>query len=293
MAGKRSIGEMIFDIFNYIFMALILFATLYPFLYIAFASFSDPYLLEAHQGFLVRPVGFSLASFKAVFGNRNILMGYRNTLIYVVLGTSLNLLMTSLGAYVLSRNGPCLKNIFTFLFVFTMFFSGGLIPFYLIVQGLKLADTMWAVILPPAVNTYNLIIMRTAFAGVPPSMEESARIDGAGDVTILFRIIIPLCMPVVAVMILFYGVYHWNAWVNASIFFQKRTLYPLQLFLREILITSNTDSMTTGASSGEREYVSQGIKYATIIVATIPILCVYPFLQRFFNKGIMIGAVKE
>ena len=290
---KRSIGEIIFDSANVIFMVIFMFLMLYPMLYIFLAAFSDPVRLESHTGFLIAPLGFSISTFRSVLTTRFIQIGFRNTLFYVASGTTINMFLTCLGAYVLSRRKYLLKKTFTFLFVFTMFFSGGLIPFYLVVRQLGLLNTPWAVILPPAISTYNLIIMRTAFVAVPTSMEESAYMDGANDLTILFRIIIPLCMPVVAVLILFYSVFHWNAWVNASIFLQRRDLYPLQLFLRELLITNNTDAMTTSAGAGDRESISQSVKYATIVVATVPILFVYPFLQRYFSKGVMIGALKE
>ena len=197
---------------------------------------------------MLKPLGFSLEAYKLVFENPMILTGYRNTLFYVTVGTSINLLMTSLSAYVLSRKNVMFKNAMMMV-VFTMFFSGGLIPFYLTVRELGLSDSMWAVILPTAMSTYNMIVMRTAFTAIPDSLEESARIDGANDFTILFRIILPLSLPVVAVMILFYAVGHWNAWFNAMIFLRTRDKYPLQIVLREILIASSTDDMTTNVGS--------------------------------------------
>lgn len=292
MAIRRSNGEKLFDTFNALFMILLMITTLYPFLYVTFASLSQPSLMIKHQGVLLAPLGFSLGSYKLVFENPMILTGYGNTLIYMLTGTILNLFMTSLGAYVLSRKGVYWRNLIMFITVFTMFFSGGLIPFYLIVRGLGLTDKIWALILPTAISTYNLIVMRTSFAGIPDSMEESARIDGANDFTILFRVILPLSMPVVAVMILFYGVGHWNAWFNAMIFLKTREMYPLQLILREILIASSTDNMTTSVASADIEPVAETIKYATIMVATLPILFVYPFLQKYFVQGIMVGALK-
>lgn len=292
MVIKRSLGEKLFDTFNVVFMIALMITTLYPFLYVAFASVSQPSQMIQHQGILWGPLGFSLNSYKLVFQNPMILKGYSNTIVYMVTGTVLNVFMTALGAYVLSRKGVYFRNFIMFITVFTMFFSGGLIPFYLVVRGLGMSDTLWALILPTAISTYNLIIMRTAFAGIPDSMEESARIDGANDFTILFRVIIPLAMPVVAVMILFYGVGHWNAWFNAMIFLKTREMYPLQLILREILIASSTDNMTTSVASADLEPVAETIKYATIMVATVPILFVYPFLQKYFVQGIMIGALK-
>jgi putative aldouronate transport system permease protein len=175
-----------------------------------------------------------------------------------------------------------------------MFFSGGLIPTFLLVgQTLGMQNTLWALIIPGAVNTLNLIIMRTAFNAVPISLEEAARIDGANDWTILFRIFLPLAWPVVAVMILFYGVAHWNSFFSALVYIHDRELYPLQLVLREILISSNVQNMATDVSSGDVLAIGETIKYATIIVATLPILVVYPYLQRYFVKGVLIGAIKE
>jgi putative aldouronate transport system permease protein len=278
---------------NGLFLALVVVVTLYPFVFVLFASISDATEMAKHMGFLLAPLGFSLEAYKLVLSNPMILAGYTNTLLYMSVGTTLNLLMTALGAYVLSRKHLMLRNVIMFFIVFTMFFSGGLIPYYLVVRGLGLANRMWALILPTVISTYNLIVMRTAFAQIPDSMEESARIDGASDYRILFWIIIPLAMPVVAVMILFYSVGHWNSWFPAMIFLRTRDKYPLQLVLREILIASSTDSMTTEAAVSDKEPIGETVKYATIMTATLPILFVYPFLQRYFIKGIMIGALKE
>lgn len=247
---------------------------------------------RADKGMIWWPHEFSLESYKAVFNNPIIITGYLNTLFVVIVGTSLNLIMTSLGAYALSRNNVMLKNLIMFMIVFTMFFNGGLIPNYLLVNGLGMLDTLWALIFPVAMSAFNLIIMRTAFQAVPVSLEETARLDGANDFTILMRVVLPLSLPVVAVMFLFYGVAHWNSWFNALIYMRDRGNYPLQLILREILISNSTDNMTAN-SGGNKLEVALTIKYATIIVATGPILILYPYLQRFFVKGVMVGAIKE
>lgn len=292
MTIKRSSGEKTFDTINTLLLSALIVLTLYPFLYIAFASISEPALMIKHRGLLFGPLGVNFASYKMVLRYPMILKGYQNTLFIVTVGTSLNLLMTSFGAYVLSRKGVYWKGFIMFVVVFTMFFSGGLIPFYLQVRSLGLYDTLWALIFPTLMSTWNLIVMRTSFMAIPASMEESARIDGANDFTILFRIILPLSVPVIAVMILFYGVGHWNSWFNAMLFLRTRQLYPLQLILREILISSDTSQMTTNVGGMDVEAVGQTIKYATVMVATLPILFVYPFLQKYFVKGIMIGALK-
>lgn len=293
MIRKRTIGDYIFDTLNILVMIFIIIVTLYPFLYVLFASLSDPSAMVAHNGVLLKPVGgVTFSSYKMVLGNVSILSGYRNTLFLVIVGTAVNLLMTSFCAYVLSRRGYMGKRFLNFFVVFTMFFSGGLIPFYLTVKRVGLIDSLWALILPKCIATYNMIVMRTAFHGVPDSIEESAHLDGANDFVILFKMYWPLTLPTMAVMILFYAVDHWNAWFNAMIFLQTREKFPLQLVLREILISSDTSQMTTNVGGLETGIVGETIKYSTIIIATLPILAAYPFLQRYFVSGIMIGAVK-
>ena len=265
---------------------------LYPFLHVLFASMSLPNKMMAHRGLLLFPKGFTLGAYKLVFKNPIISTSFGNTFIYLAVGTSINVALTVLGAYVVSRKRFLLRNSMMFFMVFTMFFSGGLIPTFIWVSKLGFIDSRWALLLPGAIWTYNLIIVRTYFLGLPDSLEESATIDGANDLVILFRIILPVAMPVVAVIILFYGVGHWNSWFPAAIYLRSRRLYPVQLILREILISSNTEAMTTSASTADREPIGETVKYAVIIVVTVPVLLIYPFLQKYFVKGIMIGAIK-
>jgi putative aldouronate transport system permease protein len=292
MKQKSSVFDKIFDGGIYAILIFLVVVTLYPLLYVLFASFSDAGQLIVHKGVLWKPLGFSLEAYKSVIANPGIMIGYRNTLFIVIAGLSVNLVMTALGAYVLSRRNVLLNNGFMVFIIFTMFFHGGLIPLYLVVKGVGLLDSLWSTIIPFSISTFNLIIMRTAFMGIPESLEESAKIDGANHFTILFRIIIPLSMPVIAVMILYYAVDKWNGWFYASVFIKSRDLYPLQLVLREILIANSTESMSAGASAGDRHQIGETIKYATIMVATVPILCIYPFVQRFFVKGVMVGSLK-
>ncbi|OPH48852.1 sugar ABC transporter permease [Paenibacillus ferrarius] len=289
---RTSPSDKLFVTIIHILLLLLVVITLYPLLYVTFASLSDGSLLITHKGFLFKPLGFSLEAYKSVFHNPAILKGYRNTLFILVFGVITNLVVTSLGAYVLSRKNVMWNRVFIFMVVLTMFFSGGLIPLYLVVKGVGLLDSLWATIFPFTINTFNLIIMRTAFMAVPESLEESAKIDGANHLVILFRIIIPLSMPVIAVMILYYAVEKWNGWFYASIFLRNRELYPLQLTLREILIANNTDGMSAGANAAEQFQIGETLKYATIMVASVPILILYPFVQKYFVKGVMIGAVK-
>ena len=291
MVMKKNISYRIFDSVNTLFMILMAIITLYPFYYVIICSISDATQLISARGALLAPQGISLSAYKAVLSNPNILTGYRSTLIIVVFGTAFNLLMTSLGAFLITRKGFAIKRVMGLMMVFTMYFSGGMIPSYLLVfKYLHLGDTLWALIIPTAISTYNLIIMKTNFEAIPDSIEESAKIDGANDVVIFARIIMPLSMPIIAVMILFYGVSHWNSWFNAMIYLRTRTKFPLQLILREILLMDSTDSMS--GSDADSYAIAATIKYATIMIATVPILCVYPFIQKYFVKGIMIGAVK-
>lgn len=294
MIRKKSIGSVTFDAVNVILLTLVALLCLYPFLYVVFASFSDSAALEVHRGALWGSLGFSTAAYSAVLDNSEVWLGYANTLFYVIVGTALNLFMTSLGAYVLARKDFFWNRVLLPMVLLTMFFSGGLIPTFLLVKKIGLYNTRLAIIMPTLISTWNLFIMRTNFAAIPSSLEESAEIDGANSVVVLLRIVLPLSMPVIAVMILYYGVARWNAWFDALIYLRDRKLYPLQLFLREILIANSTENMTAGMNmdSGDAQRVSETVKYATIVVATLPILCVYPFLQKYFVKGIMVGAVK-
>lgn len=291
---KRDSGfwDRAFDWSIYAILVLLVIVTLYPLLYVLFASVSDANELISYRGLLWKPLGFSMDAYRSVMDNPGIVSGYKNTLFILVFGVLLNLFMTSLGAYVLSRKNVMWNNIFMFIIVFTMFFNGGLIPLYLMVKNVGLLDSLWSTIIPFSISTFNLIIMRTAFMGIPDGLEESAKIDGANHFTILFRIIIPLSMPVIAVMILYYAVDKWNGWFYASVFIKTRDLFPLQLILREILISNSTDSMAASASAGDRFQIGETIKYATIVVATVPVLCLYPFVQRFFVKGVMVGSLK-
>ena len=291
---RKTTGERFFDVFNAAALLALVTVTLYPLLYVLFASLSNPTELALSRGPLLGPAGFSLEAYRKVFQNPSISTGYRNTLFYVGVGTLINMVMTCLGAYALSRKNVLWKTPILMMIIFTLFFSGGLIPTYLLVgKTLNWVDTPWALIIPGAISTWNLLVLKTAFESVPVALEEAARIDGANDFTILLRVVIPLSLPALAVILLFYAVGHWNAYFQALIYLRNRDLFPLQLVLREILLANSTDSMTTGVSSGDVEPVGETIKYATIVVATLPILALYPFLQRYFVKGVLIGGVKE
>lgn len=283
-----------FQIVNGAVLTLLMIVCLYPFLYVVFASFSEPWELVKHKGLLLRPLGFSVSGYTAVFKNRSIFTGYMTTLINLFAGTSLNIILTLLAAYAVSRKNFMMKKPVVIMIVFTMFFNSGIIPRFLVVKSLGLYNTRLSMILPTAINVFNLVIMRTAIEALPDSLEEAAVLEGANDFDILFRIVMPLIKSTIAVLVLYYGVAHWNQWYQALMYVQSRDKFPLQLALREILIGNSTESMAAGGadSSGESAVIGEVIKYATIVVSTLPILTIYPMLQKHFVKGVMVGAVK-
>ena len=292
MKIKKSLFDRIFSGINGLLLLMIMFICVYPMVHILAASLSEASAIASHRGLLFWPKGFSLDSYGLVFENPYILSGYGNTIFYVVAGTLLNLVLTTMAAYALSRRQNRVRQAVMLGITFTMYFSGGLIPTYMLINDLGIANTRWVMLLPGAVSAYNLIIMRTYFAGIPTALEESAKIDGANDFTVLARIFVPLAKPVIAVMTLFYGVGHWNAWFNASLYIQNRDLLPHQVILREVLIQNSTQNMTTSVEGFDKMMVAETVKYATIIVATLPILALYPFLQKYFVKGVMVGSIK-
>lgn len=288
---KRSVSERIFQLINYVVLLILAMFCIYPMWHVFLASISEPNAVIMHTGAFLKPLGFSLEAYKKVFSNPNILSGYQNTLTILVTGVLSSLVMTSLGAYVLSKKNLFWKKPLMLMIMATMFISGGLIPFYLNLKSLHLTNNMAGMVAPFMISTYNMIILRTAFESIPNSLIEAAQIDGASHIKILTSIVLPLSKPTLAVMVLYYGVEKWNGWFWASAIIRDRSLLPLQVILREILLSS-TSSMQTG-SGGDTEAIGMTIRYATIIVATIPILLVYPFIQKYFTKGVMIGAVKE
>lgn len=287
-----TIGRRIFMIINAALLLGFGFICLYPMYYVVMASFSDANQLMAFRGFLWMPINANIDSYRAIVKNKMLFTGYANTLFVVGVSLLLNITMTSIGAYFLSRKNLMLKKAVMIYILITMYFSGGIIPLYLTVKNLGLYNSIWSLIIPAAVNTYNLVIMRTSFEAIPDSLVEAALIDGAGHVQILIKIILPLAKATVAVMVLYYGVAHWNSWFSAMLFLNDRAKFPLQLVLREILIQNDTSAMTQGGGLTDTINIAKTIKYAVIVVSTVPILCVYPFLQKYFAKGALIGAVK-
>lgn len=287
MRRKISSGK-IFDFFNIIIMLFVIVCTLYPFLYVVMASFSDPTALSTYTGLLLLPIKpYTFEAYKAVFSMPLILSGFKNTLFVLIVGVLVNMVFTILGAYFLSIKGPMLKDVVAFMIIFTMYFSGGMIPGYLNVKDLGLINSLWALILPGAIGTSNLIIMKSAFLSVPDSLVESARLDGASYIQTLTKVMLPLTKATLAVLILYYGVGHWNSWFGASIYLQDKELYPIQLILRNLLASTSS----IAALDDIPEY-AELVKYALIVITSAPIICLYPFLQKYFTKGVMMGAVK-
>jgi putative aldouronate transport system permease protein len=294
MSIHRSVSRTIFTAFNTIFLFILSFVFLAPVLHVALASISDPVRLNVSSGLLLRPLGpVTLSGYRIVLRSPNISSGYINTVFYVVVGTGISMVLTTIGAYCLSRKSFTLRNPIMLFISFTMLFSGGLMPSYMVVRNLGLYNSRWAVIIPSAISVFNLIIMRTSFLEIPSSLEEAAKIDGANDVQTLFYVILPVSKAIIAVVGLFYAVSLWNSWFPAMIYLRDRTKFPLQLILREVLLMNDSSIMNSSADAVRNINVArQLVKYCAIMVATIPILCVYPFIQKYFAKGVMIGSIK-
>lgn len=294
--GHATVGSKVFDTCNVIFMICLMLLTVYPFLYVLWCSLSDPLRLSMHQGLLLWPTGFSTKGYTYVLNYKSIWTGYKVTLFLVTVGSACTMTANMMFAYVLSKNKSMLHGFFTFTAIFTMYFNGGMVPTYLIVKDLGLLNSLWALILPGLISTYNVIILRTALNSVPAEMIESAEMDGANEFVVLIRILIPLIVPTIAAIGLFVMVGYWNSWSGALLYIQDSDKMPLQMILRQIVVQGNTNQMDAGSGSsdrsGENQYTKKLLQYSTIIVATVPILCVYPFLQKYFTKGIMIGALK-
>jgi putative aldouronate transport system permease protein len=291
--AKLSTGEKIFNVFNICFLGLLALLCLYPFLYTLSMSLSNA--TEASRGgFHIIPRTITLASYKMVLSNPAIITGYSNTILRTVLGTLLTLITTCIAAYPLARREMPHRSLITFLIVFTMFFGGGLVPSYLLIKNLGLINSIWALILPVMISAFNIIIVKNAFQALPESLAESARIDGANEWAILFKIYIPLSKPVMATVALWTAVMHWNSWFDALLYITDDKKQVLQTFLQRIVIESNTQLMELGVTNASVvEFTPETIKAATIILTILPIICVYPFVQKYFVKGILLGGVKE
>lgn len=275
----------------------VLLLTLYPLVYVLSASFSDPVSVTRGE-LLLLPIKPTLEGYATILDYSPIWVGYRNTIFYTIVGTGVNLLCTIPCAYALSRKDLYGRNVLMFLFTFKMFFSGGLIPTYLMMKKLGMINTIWAMLVPGAVSAYNLIIARTYYANsIPKELGEAAMIDGCSNAKMFLRIMLPMSMPMVAVIMLYYAVGHWNSYFNALIYLSRAELYPLQLYLRNILLQDMMLDMLSGDSEAmeamiRRLQLKESMQYGIVVVSSLPILIIYPFLQKYFAKGVMMGAIK-
>ena len=297
MVRNKSIGSRVFNFVNIVFFAFVIIACILPVWHVFCASFSDAGWVLNQSGIIWQIHDFSLTGYKLVFENANIWTGYLNTFFYVIANTALGMLLTVMGAYALSRKDFLWANPVMLGISFTMLFSGGIIPSYILVtQTLNMFDSRWALIIPTCMNAFNLILIRTALQNVPASLEESAMLDGAGRFTVLFRIMLPLIKATLATVVLYFVIGNWNSWFNAMIYLRTRSKFPLQLVLREILITASdaatTGTVTSSTETGDTALYRQLTQYCTIIVSTVPIFIFYPFIQKYFESGVMIGAIK-
>ncbi|MEH7011753.1 putative aldouronate transport system permease protein [Neobacillus sp. B4I6] len=290
----ESRGDRIFTICNYIFLSLLVLSVLYPLIYVLSASLSSTKAVASGRVWLF-PVEFSLLGYKTIFEYSKIWVGYGNSMFYMIVGTTVNVILTILAAYPLSRRDFYGRGIFMFLFVFTMMFNGGLIPNYLLVQDLGLLNSRWALIIPNALSVFNVIITMSFFKStIPNELLESAQLDGCNDFKFLFKIVLPLSAPIIAVISLFYAVGHWNSYFGALIYLRDASLFPLQLILRDILVQNSVDPSMMGDATqlANKIGLQQLLKYSLIVVSSLPVLIAYPFVQRFFVKGVMIGSLK-
>lgn len=274
-----------------VFMVLIILITLYPIIFVASSSISNPVSVLNEEVWLF-PQGFSLEAYKQVFQNKMIWTSYYNTLWYTIVGTTINVTFTVMAAYALSRRGFFARNHIMFIIAFTMFFGGGIIPNFILINNLGLYDTRWAMVLPNAISAWNLIIARTYYQGIPEEIVESAKIDGANDLKIMYKIMVPISMPIIAVLTLFYAVTHWNAFFNAMLYLPSPELQPLQLYLMKILVQLSSEISEVAGESVVDSLPPLQLRYALIMVTILPIISIYPFLQKYFVKGVMIGAIK-
>ena len=277
----------------YTLITLLTLAVLYPLMYVVSASFSSGRAITSGKVFLL-PVEFSTYGYESVLNYKSIWVGYRNTIFYTVAGTAINIAVTLLCAYPLSRKGLRGKGFFTFLFSFTMIFSGGMIPSYILMRDLKILNTVWAMLLPGAMSVYNMVVTRTFFQSTSPGdLLEAAKIDGCSDIQFFTRIVMPLSKAIIAVITLYYAVGHWNAYFNAFLYLNSKELYPLQIYLRQVLVLGDIDAdLADEEMLLQLQNLRDVLKYAIIVISTAPLLCAYPFVQKYFVRGVMIGSLK-
>lgn len=291
--GKIARSDFTFDVIVNLLGAFIILVVVVPLIFVVAASFSDPDLVIRGK-VLFLPKGFTMKAYGMVFENKDIWRGFGNTCFYTAAGTAISVVLTILAAYPLSRKGLAGKNVIMMLILFTMYFSGGMIPTYLLVKNLGMYNTIWALLIPSALSTYNLIVAKTFFENsIPGELYESAWLDGCGNFSMLLKIVLPLSKAILAVLVLYYAVGIWNAYFDALIYLRDTSLHPLQIVLRNILLLGQTEQMgTNDVGMAEKIKMAEAVKYSAIVVSSIPMLLIYPFVQKYFVKGVMIGAVK-
>jgi len=288
---QESIQYKIFKVFNVAILLLIVYVTLYPFINIVAQSFSSEANITAGNVNLI-PKGFNVETYKVIMADSMFWINYKNTVIYTVVGTVISLVFSTMLAYPLSKKRLKGRNFLVMFVVFTMFFNGGLIPNYVLINKLGMANTMWAIVIPAAISVFNLLIMKTFFENIPEELEEAAIMDGSNTYGILIKIVLPLSLPILATMMLFYAVGHWNSWFPAFLYFSDKELFPVSIYLRN-MIKGAESSLSAGATSADNlNQISSNIKSVTMVLTVLPILCVYPYIQKYFVTGVMLGSVK-
>lgn len=290
---RLSRSDVVFDVFVTVFSILIMLLVLLPLIFVLSASFSDPDLVLKGK-VLLFPKGFTLRAYQLVFENQSLWIGYRNTIFYTMAGTLINIVLTVMAAYPLSRRELRGRRALTLVILFTMYFNGGLIPTYLLVRDLGMDNTVWAILIPAAISTYNLIVAKSFFeTSIPQEIYESALLDGCGNARMLISIVLPLSKAILAVLVLYYGVAHWNSYFSALVYLRDENLFPLQIILRDILLLGQTEQMgSNDVGMGDKVKMAEAIKYAVIVISSVPVLLLYPLAQKYFVQGVMIGAVK-
>ena len=289
---KDSTGYKVFRVFNVVALLAIVFVTFYPFLNMVAQSFSSEGNISAGKVNLV-PRGFNLETYRVVMGDSMFWTNYKNTIIYTVVGTAISMVLTTAFAYAISKRHLKGRNLFIGIAVFTMFFAGGIIPNYVLITTLGMKNTLWAIVLPNAISVFNLLIMKSFFENMPEELEEAAAIDGLNTYGILLRIVLPLSKAVLATMILFYAVVNWNSWFSAFLYLDKKELFPVTIFLRNLIAGATSEGTSFGGSAENLTQIASNVKAVAMVLSVVPILCIYPFVQKYFVTGVMLGSVKQ
>jgi putative aldouronate transport system permease protein len=289
---KETKSYKVFKVVNVIILLLVVYITLFPFLNVVAQSFSGRAQIEAGQVTLI-PKGFNVLTYKTILHDKTFWTSYRNTVIYTVLATFISIVMTTMFAYVLSKKRLIGRKFFTSLAIFTMFFNGGLIPNYILIKTLGMTNTIWAMVIPGAISIFNMLIMKSFFEGMPEELEEAASIDGSTTYGTLVRIILPLSKPILATMVLFYAVGNWNSWFGAFLYLDKSNMFPVTLYLRNLLAGATSGQSAGATAADDLTQIGANIKAVTMVLTVLPILMVYPFVQKYFVSGIMLGSVKQ